>query len=89
MCTSNSNHNLCEIKLRAERRIGEMLKETIRAGNPQLLQDETIKKESQLPKDKDGKYIIDRIQSYRYQMISDLPEETFENVIKEIKEERN
>ncbi len=53
--------NQCaEIKVRAERRAGEILKVTVKPGNPKLLHDETI---TSLP---DG---ITRVQSHRWQAI--------------------
>ena len=58
--------NQCaEIKVRAERRAGELLKATVKPGNPQLSHDVTIKT---LP---DG---ISRKQSSRWQAIAEIPE---------------
>lgn len=65
-------NNIAEIKLRAERRAGELLAETVKAGNPQLLHDETI---SRLPEG------ISRVQSHRWQKAAQLPEEEFEEHI--------
>ena len=57
--------NRCaEIKIRAERRGGEILKEQVRPGNPQLLHGVTIRK---LPEE------ISRIQSHRWQLMASLP----------------
>jgi hypothetical protein len=61
-----------ELKLRAERRLGELLADTVRPGNPQLSNGSTIGK---LP---DG---ITRDNSSRWQKIAALPEEAFEQYI--------
>jgi hypothetical protein len=58
-----------ELKLRAERRLGELLAGTVRAGNPQLLHDATI---GRLPKG------VSRTQSHRWQRVAGLPEDVFE-----------
>ena len=42
--TTATVHLACALKLRVERHLGELLKETVHAGNPQLLHDETIGK---------------------------------------------
>src|SRR3990167_6139697 len=69
--------NQCaEIKLRAERRIGERLAVEVKAGNPQLLQDETIGLKE---------LGIERIQSHRWQAVASLPEKEFEKHIEEVK----
>ncbi|HEV8713505.1 MAG TPA: hypothetical protein VGX03_11850 [Candidatus Binatia bacterium] len=65
-----------ELKLRAERRLGELLKETVRPGNPQLSHDTTI---GRLP-DR-----VSRDQSSRWQTIAELPDEDFEREIAEKK----
>ncbi|NQT97672.1 MAG: hypothetical protein HQ562_08030 [Candidatus Marinimicrobia bacterium] len=57
-----------EIKLRAERRAGELLKDTIKPGNPQLSKPTTIE-----PSLKD--LGITRDQSSRWQQIASIPEE--------------
>ena len=70
--------NQCaEIKVRAERRAGELLKATVKPGNPQLSHDVTIKT---LP---DG---ISRKQSSRWQAIADIPEPVFEEHIARAKD---
>lgn len=58
-----------DIRLRAERRIGEMLAETVHPGNPQLCREGTIAK---LPD------AVTRKQSSHYQRIAALPEPVFE-----------
>jgi len=70
---SVQNH-AAELKLRAERRLGEMLQETVSAGNPQLSHDVIIP-----PKLAD--LGIERMQSHRWQQIAHLPEEVFEREI--------
>ena len=67
-----------EIKLRAERRAGELLKEIIKPGNPQLSQPTTIEK---LPD-----FGITRDQSANWQKIASIPEETFEEYLHTSKE---
>jgi len=79
-------NDICEIKLRAERRMGEMLKET-----------ELYKGGGQLPKEKRSHDVttslklveigLQKHQSARYQKIADLPKETFEKIITETKKE--
>ena len=70
--------NQCaEIKLRAERRAGEMLKEQVSAGNPQFLHDERI-----VPLKELG---ISEIQSHRWQLEAEIPEEVFERHVAETK----
>jgi len=59
-----------EIKLRAERRAGEMLREQVSPGNPQFLHDERI-----VPLKDLG---ISESQSHRWQTEASLPEEDFE-----------
>jgi len=66
-----------EIKIRAERRAGEMLKGIeIKPGNPQLLHDVTI---GITPKLED--FGITRIQSHRWQLEALVPEEKLEQFI--------
>ena len=70
--------NQCaEIKVRAERRLGELLAGTVRAGNPQLSDDATI---GRLPEG------ISRDQSSDWQAIARIPEPEFEAHIAETKE---
>lgn len=73
--------NMCaEIKLRAERRAGELLKEQgIKPGNPQFLHDARIR-----PKLAD--IGIEETQSHRWQRIADIPEDIFEKHIGEYKD---
>lgn len=67
-----------EIKLRAERRAGELLKETVKAGNPQLSNATTIDKLPELG--------ISRDQSSKWQKIASIPEDKFENFLSVQKE---
>jgi hypothetical protein len=60
------------IRLRAERRIGQLLADTVRAGNPQLSHRATIGL---------GKLGITRNQSSRWQTAATLPENEFERYI--------
>jgi hypothetical protein len=73
-------NDVAEIKLRAERRLGELLSETVHPGNPQLSRDATI---GRLP---DG---ITKDQSSRWQQVADIPEDTFEQHIAETKATRD
>lgn len=80
-----TQNDICEIKLRAERRMGEMLKEMPkRDGNPAnkmlvgLKKNKNDNRENTLP--------VTHIESSRYQKIAELPEETFENIVEETKE---
>jgi N6-adenosine-specific RNA methylase IME4 len=57
-----------ELKLSAERRMGEFLKENVSPGNPQLCHGGTI---GRLPEG------VSRSQSSRWQKVADLPEEIF------------
>ena len=59
-------------QLRIERRIGEVLAETVRVGNPQLSSDSTI---GRLP---DG---ISRYQSSKWQKLAEIPDECFEDYL--------
>lgn len=69
--------NQCaEIKIRAERKAGEMLSEQVKPGNPQFLHDERIVKLNDLG--------IAEIQSHRWQRIASIPEDKFEEHIDEI-----
>ena len=56
-----------------DRKIGEWLKENIKVGNPQLSQDVTIAKLSDIK--------INRMESSRLQKIADIPEEQFEEIL--------
>ena len=58
-------NDVLELKLRAERRLGELIGETVKPGNPQLLHDETI---GRLPQG------VSRTQSHRYQEAASVPE---------------
>ena len=60
---------MTEIRLYAERRLGEMLAETVRAGNPQLSSSTTIG----LPNG------ITRDQSSKWQRIARLPDDVFQH----------
>ena len=66
-----------EVQLRAERKAGEFLRETVRAGNPQLSHDARI---GGLP---DG---VNKDQSSRWQLEAKVPEEKFEKWIEETRE---
>jgi hypothetical protein len=61
-------------KARADRKCGEWLKENIKAGNPQLLQDATIRLND---------LKINRTESSRLQKIADIPENKFESILQE------
>lgn len=65
-----------EVKVRAQRRMGELLSEKVRAGNPQLLHDETIRLDD---------LGISRIQSMRYQQLAKILDKAFEDKIFEFK----
>jgi len=65
-----------ETKVRSERRMGELLKDTVKAGNPQLSHDETIGLEE---------LGISRTQSSRYQQLAKTPEEKFNKKIEELR----
>lgn len=70
--------NLCaEARLRVEYRGGELLRETVRPGNPQLSHGVTIGK---LPEG------ISRMQSSRWQKVASLPPEMFDGHIAETKD---
>jgi len=80
--------NTCaEIKIRAERRAGELLKEQIphEGGRPEKkqLQNATV---SQKPKLED--LGIEKTQSHRWQLMADIPEDKFEQHIAETKEKK-
>lgn len=69
-------NQVAEIKLRAERRIGEKLEKEVKQGQrSDLLQDVTSLKELG----------IERIESHRWQAVASLPEKDFEKHIKEVK----
>ena len=71
--------NKCaEIRIRCERRGGEILKETTKAGNPQWSHDATIDRLEDIG--------ISKSQSSRWQAISQIPEPIFENHIREVVE---
>lgn len=73
--------NQCaEIKIRAERKAGEMLAEQVKPGNPQFLHDERIVKLKDLG--------IAEIQSHRWQKIASIPVDKFEEHISEITESK-
>lgn len=61
-------HSATVVRLRAERRLGELLAKTVRAGNPQLSSRTTIKIPAGITRD----------QSARWQKIARLPEPEFE-----------
>jgi len=69
--------NLCaEIKLRAERRAGELLAETtVKGGQRHKLPDETYARRGTLPGG------ISKVQSHRWQTIAALPEPEFEALV--------
>ena len=72
--------NQCaEIKIRAERRAGELLKDTVRhqGGNPQLSDDATVGKT--LPES------ISRDQSSRWQEVASVSEEKLDKHIEQVK----
>ena len=66
-------NNIADIKLRCERKIGEMIPKTIRHGGS-TLHDVMLKDVG-----------ISEIQSHRYQSISSLPEKEFEKYITDVK----
>ena len=76
-------NDICEIKLRAERKMGEMLKDMPKQygsrgyGKKVKLQDVTPLKDMG----------IEKHESSRYQKIAELPEKKFEEIIKETKQE--
>ncbi len=77
-------NDIAEIKLRAERRAGDLLQQIgVQAGNPQLLHDETIAP----PRLED--LGISRVQSHRWQAEASVPEEQFEQHVAEIKAAKN
>jgi N6-adenosine-specific RNA methylase IME4 len=61
-------------KARADRKCGEWLKENVKAGNPQLCHNGTIKLES---------IGVNRKESSRLQKIADIPENKFESILLE------
>jgi len=62
--------NQCaEIKIRAERKAGELIPEKVSAGNPQLSHDETIRLDD---------LGINRMQSHRWQTIANILKEVRE-----------
>jgi hypothetical protein len=66
-----------QVRLRAERRIGELLAETVRPGNPQLSHDETI---GRLPEG------VSRSDSHRWRHVASLPKDLFEKELAEARE---
>ena len=83
-------NDIAEIKLRAERRIGEMIKETDlhKGGNIETLkQYPTSKMTKPDDKIKLSDIGISKYQSHTYQKIAGIPEEKFESLINEIKED--
>lgn len=68
-----------ELKLRAERRLGELLAATVKAGNPELSQAGTITK---LPEG------ISRSQSHRWQTVAAVPDAAFEAHVASVREEQ-
>jgi len=70
-------NDLCEIKLRAERRAGEMLKEVNMPKNQYDACNSVLQAND-----------ISRMESSRWQKIANIPEETFENIITETKEQQ-
>ncbi len=75
--TLEMQNECAEIKLRAERRAGEMLVEMVRPGNPQFFHDERIVSLKDLA--------IGESQSHRWQLEATIPEGLFEQYIAEIK----
>jgi hypothetical protein len=65
---------LAEHKLRAERRLGELLRDTVRAGNPQLLHGATISL---------ADLGIERTASPRWQIVASLAPDLFEAYLAE------
>ena len=70
---------IAEQKIRTQRILGQLLKENVQAGNPQLSKDTTIVKLQD--------FGITRDQSSTFQKIAALPEEVFEREIAVAKEE--
>jgi len=70
---------IAEQKIRTQRILGQLLKENVQAGNPQLSKDTTIGKLQD--------FGITRDQSSTFQKIAALPEEVFEREIAVAKEE--
>jgi N6-adenosine-specific RNA methylase IME4 len=68
-----------ELKLSAERRMGEFLAANVRPGNPQLFRRETI---GRLPEG------VSRAQSHRWQKVAALPEEVFDGYLAECRAKR-
>jgi len=81
-------NDICEIKLRAERRMGEMLKESnIKPGNKNTLKQFSDSNIVSPSEEKLSDFGIEKHESSRYQKIADLSEEKFEEIIKETKQE--
>ena len=70
----------CEIKIRAERKAGEILKESTRVGNPQWSHSATIGRL--------GDIGISKSQSSRWQSIASIPESLFEERLEDIKKRK-
>ena len=75
----DSQNRVAEIKIRAERRIGELLKESVSAGNPQLLHGETIGL---------ADIGISRTQSHRWQTMAAVPEDEFCKIVGKVIDSR-
>jgi protein gp37 len=69
-------NDAAEIKLRAERRLGELLAETVRPGNPQLSNGSTI---GRLPEG------VSRDNSSRWQRMAQVPAPAFERYVAEVR----
>ena len=83
-------NDICEIKLRAERRMGEMLKEMPKAKGTEYGGKQKIIDGNMMQPSMSTQTLLDigiqKHQSSRYQKIADLPEETFEKIIVETKQ---
>ena len=73
-------NQVAEMKIRAERRLGELLRDTVRAGNPQLLHDATISLDD---------LGIEKTASHRWQSVANLAEAVFEAYLSEMKAARD
>jgi len=69
-----AQNRAAELKLYAERRLGELLRRTVRKGGPAKLQ-----REASLPEG------ITRAQSHRLQLVSSVPEQRFEKHVADVK----
>jgi len=80
-------NSICEIKLRAERRMGQMLKETeLQNGGDAMKKKARSQDVTELPPSLSD-FGIEKHESSRWQKIAELSEETFEQIITETKEE--